>query len=203
METLSFITIIAKLLVIIDPIGGTPTIIALTKDFEFRKQRWIILREVLFGLIIALFFQYLGDYFLSIIAIQPSTLRLAGGILLFLVALDMIFSPSTSDGSTENPRQKQDPFIFPIATPLLAGPGLLTMTMLLSQSEPNPLKISLAICAAWIVVTLILAFAPHIQKILKRTGLTVLEQIMGMVLMLMSIDMIMSGARLFIEGLKQ
>src|SRR5215471_10916339 len=115
-----------------NPIGNSPAIIALVKDFPFERQRRIMLREGLLALLVALCFQYLGIQFLSALAIQKYTVTLCGGILLFLVAINMIFSLSRSSPSSTF---QQEPFLVPIATPLLAGPGLLAIIMLKSGLE--------------------------------------------------------------------
>jgi multiple antibiotic resistance protein len=198
MEEHSLISMVLMLFVIIDPIGITPAVVALTKDFGFEKQRHIIIREVLLGFGIALFFQYFGDFFLNQIAIQDFALRIAGGILLFLVALEMIFPQVTSALKTDA-KNKQDPFIFPIATPLLAGPGLLTLLMLLSRTKIPPLKITAAVTIAWIFAAIVLAVAPYLHRICGKAGLLILEQIMGLFLAFVALELFLTGVKLFIN----
>lgn len=201
MEPLSLLSMIATLFVIIDPIGSIPTVAALTKNYDFVQQRRIILREVFLAFVLALFFQYLGAVFLDMLHIAPFAMRIAGGLLLMLVGLDMIFAISSPvQENAVNP--KQEPFIFPIATPVLSGPGLLTVILLFSQTEKNPLKLTLAICITWIGVTAILAFAPYLQRILKKSGLTILEQIMGLILTFVAFEMLVQGTVMFMKTLK-
>ncbi len=182
-----------------NPIGNTPTILALVKDYDFNRQRWILFREGVFSLLIALFFQYLGETFLKSLNISNYALTLCGGILLFLVALKMIFPKSEEN---DRAQVKQEPFIVPIATPLMSGPGLMTMIMINAKLEANNLKITGAILLAFSGVIAIMLIAPYLQKIIGRRGLLALEQVMGMILGLIAMEMIVKGSHLFVDTLK-
>lgn len=194
---MSIFNIALTLFLVANPIGNSPAIIALIKDFDFERQKKIMFRESVFALLLAIFFQYLGELFLSQLNIQNYTVSLCGGILLFLVALNMIFSPNA--GSTIQIKKKE-PLIVPIATPLISGPALLTIIMLFTQKE-NPLTITIAILIACIAVGGLLMFAPYLQKILHRRGLGALEQLMGMILSMMAVEMVVQGLALFIKSL--
>jgi len=182
------------LFLITNPIGNSPAILALVSGFDFASQKRIILREAFIALLIAIFFQYGGEVFLGFLQIQNYAVSLAGGILLFLVSLNMIFSLGRTE---EHASLKQEPFIVPIATPILSGSGLLSMIMIFSKEEANPIKITGAILIAWIGVFFFLAIAPYLQRFLGKKGLGALEQLMGLLLMMMSINMIVSGAEKF------
>jgi len=184
-----------------NPIGNSPTILALVKDFEFERQKKILIREGLIALLIALFFQYFGEVFLGVLHVKNFAVSITGGVLLFLVALSMIFS--TGPSSSSSSEQKQEPFIVPIATPILSGPGLMAIIMLFSRQESNNLKITLAILLAWVFVLAVVAAAPYLQKLLGKRGLVALEQLMGMLLAMMSAGMILNGIKLFVENYKQ
>lgn len=199
MSETSIFSIALTLFLVANPIGNSPGILALVKDFPFEKQKKIMLRESLFALGIAVFFQFFGEVFLEHIHVKPYALSLCGGILLFLVALNMIFPLR---GSENNQHLKQEPYIVPIATPLISGPGLMTMIMIYSRQEDNDIKIFSSICLAWVGVTLVLLFAPYLQKILKNRGLLALEQLMGMILAMISMQMIVKGSSLFLTSLK-
>lgn len=180
-----------------NPIGNSPAIIALVKEFPFERQRRILLREGLLALAVALFFQYLGTGFLSMLAIQKYAVTMCGGTLLFIVALNRIFSISSYPQATS---MQQEPLLVPIATPLLSGPGLLAIIMLKANLEPNWF-LSLAIVIAWIGVLAVLVAAPYLQKLTGRRGMAALEQLMGLVLSLIAMNMLMRGIGLFIETL--
>lgn len=195
---MSLINIALTFFLVANPIGNSPAIIALIKDFDFEKQKKIMFRESLFALLIALFFQYLGEVFLYQLNIKDFTVSLCGGILLFLVALNMIFP---SHQSEEVVTKKKEPMIVPIATPLISGPAILTIIMIYTQQEPNYIKISLAICLAWVGVTAILMLAPYLKRILHKEGLGAMEQMMGMILSMMAVEMIVQGLNQFIKAI--
>lgn len=181
-----------------NPVGNTPTILALTKDYPFDQQRWILFREGVFSLIIALFYQYCGEIFLGMLKIDNYALTLTGGILLFLVALKMVFVKSEANSGSE---VKQEPFIVPIATPLLSGPGLMTIILINAKLEQSNFKVSIAILLAFAGVIGIMIVAPYLQRIIGRRGLLALEQVMGMVLGLIAMEMVVKGSHLFVDTL--
>jgi multiple antibiotic resistance protein len=185
-----------KFFLIANPIGNSPAIIALVKNFEFKRQKQIIFREVLIALIIAIFFQYFGEFFLGALNIQDFALTFCGGILLFLVALSMIFSEPHNEKSSET---KEEPFIVPIATPILSGPGLMAIIMLNSKLESDNIMITSAILLCWLGIYLVLWAAPYLQKLLGQRGLVALEQLMGMILSFMAMGMIVKGMTLFLK----
>lgn len=186
---------------IANPIGNSPAVLALVKDFDFAKQRTILFRESIFALILALFFQYLGEAFLGLLHIQDYAVTMTGGILLLIVALGMIFHNAEPGSAAQ--QNKQEPYIVPIATPIISGPGLLAVIMLKSKLANDNLKISLAILIAWVGVTLILSTAPYLQKLLGKRGLAALEQVMGMILALISVEMLVKGVMLYLKFLQK
>lgn len=195
---MSIIQLATIFFIVTNPIGNSPTIIALIKDHSLKKQQRILFREAMFSMILAIFFLFLGEVFLCCLQIQNYALTISGGILLFIVALKMIFA---NNGDTQTEAPKQDPFIVPIATPLLSGAGLLTMIMLYSKQEANDFKILLAILLAWVGVTGVLVSAPYMQIFLGKRGLAALEQLMGMILAMIATEMIVKGSYLFLAAL--
>ncbi len=181
--------------IVTNPIGNSPTILSLIKDHSLPSQQRILFRESMFSLIIAIFFLFLGEIFLRELDIRNYALTISGGILLFTVALSMIFSDK-SESKMQEP--KKDPFIVPIATPLLSGAGLLTMIMLYSKQEENDLKILFALLVAWIGITAVLVLMPYAQVFIGKRGLAALEQLMGMLLAMLSVEMIVQGSSLFL-----
>jgi multiple antibiotic resistance protein len=183
-----------------NPIGNSPVIITLVKDFPFKRQKIIMLREGFFALLLALFFQYAGEHFLNLLNISNYAVTLCGGMILFLISLQMIFSISENQDTVA---LKQEPFIVPIATPLLTGAGLLSVVMLKSHEVQNDLIITSALLVAWVGVLGVLALAPYLQRILGKSGLLALEQLMGLVLAMISVQMLVRGIGLFLEVLKR
>lgn len=184
--------------IITNPIGNSPAIIALIKDHPLKDQQKILLRESLFSFLIALFFLFLGETLENSLCLQDYALSISGGILLLIIAFKMIFSQFD-----ENPKSKlqADPFIVPIATPLISGAGLLTMIMLYAKEEKNDLKLFFAILIAWIGITAVLVTAPYLQLILGKRGMAALEQLMGMILTLIAMEMIVQGTAQFLKVL--
>lgn len=194
---MSLFSIALTFFLVTNPIGNTPAIVALVKDFDFERQKKILFRESIFALLIAIFFQFFGEVFLGMLNVKDYAVTISGGILLLLTSIRMIFPSDKTPGKVQ--QKKQDPFIVPIATPLLSGPGLLTIIMLYARQEPSELKILFAILIAWVGVIAVLAAAPYLQKLIGKKGLMALEQLMGMILALISTEMIVNGSRLFIK----
>lgn len=184
---------------IANPIGNAPAFVALVKDFSFKRQCEILFREAIFALLLALFFQYFGELFLTGLSIDDFTVTITGGLLLLLVSYSMIFPKRGVE--TKETKKKTEPFIVPIATPIISGPGLLAVIMMTAKLEENNLMVSSAIGLAWIGVTAIMTFAPYLQKVLGERGLVALEQIMGMILALISMGMVVKGINLFVKSL--
>jgi multiple antibiotic resistance protein len=178
----TLITLVLTFFFIANPIGNAPAIIALVKDFDFEQQKRILIREGFFALLIALFFQYFGEFFLGALNIKDYALTLSGGILILILALDMIFN--IGEPVVTDKRVKQEPYFVPIATPILSGPGLMAIIMLKSKQESNNILVTSAILMTWIGVMLVMLIAPYLQQLIGKKGLVALEQLMGMILTL-------------------
>lgn len=183
--------------IIANPVGNAPAIIGLIKNFPFDKQKKIMVRETIFALLIALIFQFVGGEFLRLIEIKEYTVSIAGGILLFLVSLEMIFPTHTPIASQS---LQNEPFLVPIATPLITGGGLMSSIMLYSSLVDNVLMVTGALLLAWLGVTPVLLSAPYLEKILGKRGILALEQLMGMILCLISSQLIVQGILTFMEA---
>lgn len=181
-----------------NPIGNTALIASLVKEYSFKRQMFIMLRESLFATLLALFFQYFGEALLSTLKISNYTLSITGGLVLLLAAIKMVFT------QPEDPKiahLKAEPFIVPIATPTITGPGLIAIIMLTASAIQNNLLVSMAICIAFVGVTAVLAAGPLLQKMLGKRGLNAMEKVMGLISILISIQMIETGAKLFVKTL--
>ena len=184
--------------IVTNPLGNCPAIIALVKDHPIRKQQQILLRESIFALLLTLFFLFFGEVFLNHLNITNYALKISGGVLLFIVALKMIFADRTE---TKTQAPLEDPFVVPIATPLLAGAGLFATILTFSTQEANDTKLFFAILIAWIGITAVLVAAPYLQIFLGKRGLAAMEQLMGMLLAMIGIEMMVSGLILFLQVL--
>ena len=173
-----------------NPIGNVPVFVSLVKDFEFRHQRWILFRESIISLVLMYLFLFLGEPFLNTILIDQYAVELSGGILVFLIALNMIFPDHSEDSGPK--ATAREPFVVPIATPLIAGGGCFALTMILAKQAPAA-NVSLAIIIAWIPVIAIVVASAYLQRILGRRGLVATEQLMGMLLMMLAVGLLLKG----------
>jgi len=187
-----------KLFLVTNPIGNAPTILALVKDFPPERQQKILLREAFFAFLLAVFFQFVGRAFLSVLGVEDYALRLCGGVLLFLVGLGMVFPVHEK---MQAGVLKQEPFIVPIATPLLSGAGLMSIIMTFSAEVDNHLTMFLAILLAWAGVTAVMAGAPFLLRLFGKRGMDALEKLMGLVLVMISVEMFVQGLNDFIQSL--
>lgn len=193
--TLLFLSLI--LFLIIDPIGNVPTYLKLIKKCPKEKQTKIAIREMAIALGVMVFFNELGEMLFNLLGLSEIGLRIASGVILFLIGLKTLFPGQGGMRSQEYP---EEPFIFPIAIPLIAGPGVLATIMLYAHLEPSQPIMLIAILIAWAASSLILFFSSFFLRVLGTNGLAAAERLMGMVLVLISIQRIASGIQLFITG---
>jgi len=180
---------------LMDSIGNVPIFIALLKNCPPHKHRFIIIRELIIALAVIILFYFIGHVFLDALGISDQSLRISGGIILFLISIRMIFP--TKEGAIQAALQG-DPLIVPLAVPLIAGPAILAAVMIYSaQDLPVAYTLS-AIGIAWFFTTLILVGAPLLQKVLGEKGLVALERLMGLILTLIAIQMFLDGIDGFI-----
>lgn len=194
MDHYSLFSLTLALFFLMDSIGNVPMYIAILKDFDPPKQRKIIIRELIIALIVIVLFTFIGDSLLDVLSVGPATISISGGIILFIIAIRMIF-PKGKDTSFE---PQGEPFIVPLAIPLVAGPAVLAAVMIYSHKEPIT-TLLLAICIAWALSTVILILAPFLKKILGVRGITAMERLMGLILTLMAVQMFLNGLSLYLE----
>jgi multiple antibiotic resistance protein len=179
------------LLLVMDPLGNVPMFLSILNNVNPHRRKKIILRETFFALIILTIFLFFGKYILEGMHISDPALSVAGGIILFLISLPMIFPHEDND---RRPKQVGEPFIVPLAIPLVAGPSTLAMVMLLANQEPDRIGLwFLALLIAWIICTIVLVFAENLRKILGEKGLLAIERLMGMILTTMAVQMFLTG----------
>lgn len=183
------------LLLVMDPLGNIPVFLSILNSVNPLRRKQIILRETFFAFLILLAFLFFGKYILEGMQISEPALGIAGGIILFLIALRMIFP---HDDHNYRNKHNSEPFIVPLAIPLVAGPSTMTVVMLLANQYPNNLGLwTLAIFIAWIICTVILVFADLLREILGDRGLTAIERLMGMILTTMAVQMFLTGVENF------
>ncbi len=185
------------LFLLMDPIGNVPIFISVLKDIDPKRQQFIIFRELIIALIIIIAFNFMGNLLLDFLHVERSTLLIAGGIILFIIALKMIF-PGRRDPDVDVSPDKE-PFIVPLAIPLVAGPAVLAAVMLYSHQEHNEWIIIGAIVLAWVASTIILLGSTYLKKLLGWRGLVACERLMGLLLILLAVQMFMGGVALFLD----
>ena len=153
---------------------------------------------MLLALAIMLLFYYLGDLFLLALAINNQTVKIAGGTLLFLIAIRMIFP---KDKTLNLDEKKHEPFIFPIAAPIIAGPSILTTIMIYSNQAKDS-TILLSIIIAWIFSITILFYAEQIKTIIGRKTLSALERLMGLILTMIAVEMFLKGIKSLVSNMR-
>jgi|SRR5580700_5991880 MarC family membrane protein len=188
-----------SLFLLMDSIGNVPIFISILKDIDPHRQRRIILRELIIALILIILFNFLGEALLAFLNVTMPTILISGGTILFLIALKMIF-PGKRDPEVELPDHKE-PFIVPLATPLVAGPAVLSAVMLYSGQYKYDFTLPLcAIVIAWALSTLILISSSLWKKLLGWRGLVACERLMGLILTLIAVQMFLEGAEMFMKG---
>lgn len=171
-----------------DSIGNVPIFISILKDISPRHQRRIIARELGIALVIILLFALLGDYLLEFLAISRASILVSGGVILVIIALRMIFPRKEGAGHLHD----KEPFIVPLAIPLVAGPAVLAAVILYAGQLTRGILVS-SVVIAWGVSTFILLSSSFLKKILGDRGLTACERLMGLILVWIAVQMFMDG----------
>lgn len=180
---------------ILDPLGSVPLLLSILKNIDKKRHSKIIIREMLIGLFILLTFLFFGEQFLGLFHLQPQAITISGGIIFFVIALKMIFP--NSDGSDLFSSSKGDePMVVPIAMPMIAGPAALATLLVLAKTNAEHTgSLFLSLIIAWAFAAIVLLCSTRLYKILKAKGLKALERLMGMLLLIMSVQMFIDGIR--------
>lgn len=192
-------SVAVTLFFIMDPLGNVPVFNAVLSSFDARKRTIIVARELVLALLILLGFLFAGNAILSFLGLSQSSLNIAGGILLFIISLRMIFPKATSRDEIDD---TEEPFLVPLAIPLVAGPSTIAILLLLSSSQPDRIaEWSVALLLAWLGTTVLLVTAPVLLRFLGRRGTRALERLMGMILVILATQMLLNGIRDFVHTL--
>lgn len=183
---------------VIDPLGNVPFFLSALKTVEPARQRRVVLRELLIALVVLVVFLFVGAPVLALLHVSGPALTTAGGVILMLIALRMIFP------TAERSMQEEvggEPFIVPLAIPYTAGPSALATELLLMSREPARWpEWLLAVFLAWLAASLIIFFASGFRRFLGEKGLIALERLMGMVLVTVAVQMLMTGISQFLAA---
>jgi MarC family membrane protein len=186
------------LFLILDPLGNIPVFLGLLKGLPPARQRVVVIRELLIALAVLLLFLWSGRYLLELMHLRQESVSIAGGIILFLIGLRMIFPPAEG---IMGEQPDGEPFIVPMAIPMIAGPSGMAAVMLLGSQEPDRMGAwSLALAIAWAATAIILFSATYLQKWLGTRVLTAIERLMGMVIVAISVQMLLDGIASYLRA---
>lgn len=200
---MSIYTAAITLFLVLDPLGNIPVFLGVLSHVDPSRRRRIIIREMVIALGILSLFLFFGKYILRGMHISQPALSIGGGIVLFLIALRMIFpGRAGTAGADATETGGDEPLIVPLAVPLIAGPSAMATLILLTTQEPDRmLDWLVALVMAWLVASAVLVSADFLRRVLGRRGLAATERLMGMILTTMSVQMLLSGIEMFVAGL--
>jgi MarC family membrane protein len=184
------------LFLVMDPLGNIPLFLTALKDVETERKKRVIARELVVALLVLMFFMLCGRFVLGLLQIHEPALSVAGGIVLFLIALKMIF-PGPEPVMGRHP--DGEPFIVPLAIPLVAGPSAISTVLILATRDPARLFVwMLALTCAWAVSAVILLFSVRLSRFFGERGLLALERLMGLLLTVVAVQMLLTGLGQFL-----
>lgn len=196
---MSMLSVAIILFLIMDPVGNISILLQALKTLPPRKHWWVILREMSFALIAMLFFYFLGELLLQALDISEATVKISSGVVLFIAAIKVIFPKM---GNVRDLlRKDEEPFIVPIAIPLVAGPSLLATVMLFAHTESLNQVLLPAMIFAWIFATIVLLLSKVLFRLMGENGLGACEKVMGMILVLLAIQRFLEGIKLFVSNM--
>ncbi|MDH4065859.1 MAG: NAAT family transporter [Acidobacteriota bacterium] len=186
------------LFLVLDPFGNLPFFIAALEPVERSRHFRVIVRELLIALGVLVVFLFAGRHILALLGISEPALTVAGGAVLFLIAIKMVFPPQGGHGSED---VAGEPFIVPLAIPYVAGPSAMATVLLLSSREPGRWpEWLMALCAAWLASALIISMSAFLGRHLGRRGMIAIERLMGMILVAIATQMLMTGIAEFLRS---
>ncbi len=193
MEILSAATM---LFLIMDPLGNLPIVLSILKHLDPKRRRKVLVRELLFALGILMLFLFAGQSILKFLNVQPESLSISGGVILFVIAIRMIFP---QPGGVVSLAAGEEPFMVPMAIPMIAGPSVIASLLLLSNQYPTQmLELSAAVFLAWFATFVILMFYNFFHKLLGERGLKAIERLMGLLLIMISTQMLLDGVKSYL-----
>ena len=198
MTSVELISAVGLLLLTTDPLGNVPSFVSILQAVPPKRRQRVVVRELFFALGIMLLFLFVGRQLTGLMGIRPEAISIAGAMVLFLVAIEMIL-PGTGR-RTASESEDNEPFIVPLATPLVAGPATLA-TLILIASKPGGTQTGFwALLIAWATTFCTLVSAPAIMRVLRPRGSRAVERLMGMLLVMLSVQMFLNGLREYLAS---
>ena len=194
----SFLSALILLLLVLDPLGSLPVFIPIMRSVPPERRRWVAAREVGIAFLVLFAFMFFGDVFLRVMRLSERSLEVAGGVILLMVAIRMIFS---HEGGVYGTPDDKEPLIFPLAVPLLAGPSAMATVLLLASRQPDKLVSWVAaLTAAMAVSGAVLLMCDHIRRWVGDSVVSATEKLMGLVLTAIAVEMILAGLKQYFLG---
>ena len=186
------------LLLVLDPLGSLPVFIPIMRDVPPERRTWVALREVGIAFVVLAAFMFLGDGFLRVMHLSERSLEVAGGVILLMVSIRMIFS---HEGGVYGVPEGREPLIFPLAVPLLAGPSAMATVLLLASRQPERMMSWLgALAGAMAVSGVVLLACDRIRRWVGDSVVAAVEKLMGLVLTAVAVEMILAGLKHYFFG---
>jgi multiple antibiotic resistance protein len=188
---------IVTLFLVMDPLGNVPLFLSVLKTVPPERRQRVLLRELAFAYLVLVGFLLIGNALLRFLGLQQEAVSIAGGIVLFLIALRMIFPGQgvLTEGAPEG-----EPFVVPLAIPLIAGPSTLATLLLLERAVPSStMTLLLVVTVAWALGGVILLSSTFLYRVLGERGLIAMERLMGMLLVMVAVQMLMNGISTFLQ----
>jgi MarC family membrane protein len=194
----SFVSAFILLLLVLDPLGSLPVFIPIMRGVPRQRRTWVALREVGIAFCVLVAFMFLGSGFLELMHLSERSLEVAGGVILLIIAMRMIFS---HEGGVYGVPEGREPLIFPLAVPLLAGPSAMATVLLLASRQPERvLSWVAALTCAMAVSGAVLLLCNRIRRLLGDSVVAALEKLMGLVLTAIAVEMILAGLKRYFFG---
>jgi MarC family membrane protein len=194
----NFLSAFVLLLLVLDPFGSLPIFISVLKNVAPERRTRVAVREVLIAFSVLAVFMFAGEGFLTLMRLSERSLEVAGGVILLIIAIRMIFSGGSEIYAADNTRE---PLIFPLAVPLLAGPSAMATVLLLAARQPERMMTWLgALTAAMLVSGIVMLAADRIRRLIGRSMVSALEKLMGLVLTAVAVEMILAGLKRYFLG---
>lgn len=195
-----FLSAMLLLLFVVDPFGNVPTVNAMLAGVEPSRRRGVVLRECAIAFAVLTAFMLFGREILLVMHLSETSLSIAGGVILFMIAIRMVFAhPEGAFGL----QPRGEPFIVPLAIPLIAGPSALATVMLLASREPQDLVLlAAALTATLALTTVILLAGERMQHLLGERVMQAAGRLMGLILTAIAVEMLLDGIRIFVQGLR-
>ena len=188
------------LLLVIDPVGNVPIVNAMLADLAPARRRFVIVRECAIAFATLALFMMFGRKFLDLMHLSETALSIAGGVILFMIAIRMVFAHP--EGVMGLPLRGGEPLIVPLAVPLIAGPSALATVMLMASREPEKIGMwGAALTAAMAFATVVLLAGTKLQQWLGSSAMQAIERLLGLILTAVAVEMLLGGIRTFVEGL--